>query len=57
MTNIDKLNDNKALEIAQKMGYPTKNLEEMKKLKSRISEMDIWDISKMLFFGRTWEQY
>jgi hypothetical protein len=57
MTNIDKMDNDKILEIAQNMGFSTKNLEELKKFKTQISEMDIWDISKILFFGRTWEQY
>jgi hypothetical protein len=57
MTNIDKMDDNIVLEIARRMGYTTKNLQELKKYKAQISEMDVWDISKILFFGSTWEQY
>jgi hypothetical protein len=47
----------KILEIAHNMGYGEKNLKEFKRLKAKIFKMDIWDISKILFFGRTWEQY
>lgn len=60
MTNIDEMDDDKILEIAQIMGYATKKLEglnDLKKYKAQISEMDIWDISKILFFGRTWERH
>ena len=57
MLNVDKMDDDIVLEIAQKMGYATKNLEELRKYKTEISEMDSWDVSKILFFGRTWEQY
>ncbi len=57
MTNIDKLDDDMVLEIAQNMGYDSKKSKELKKYKTQISEMDLWDISKILFFGRTWEQY
>jgi hypothetical protein len=57
MTNIERMNDKKILEIAHNMGYGEKNLKEFKRLKAKIFKMDIWDISKILFFGRTWEQY
>ena len=51
MTNIDKLDSDKVLEIAQNMGYDPKKSKELKKYKTQISEMDLWDISKILFFG------
>lgn len=57
MTKIDKLDDDKVLENAQNMGDDPKKSKEIKKYKTQISEMDLWDISKKLFFGRTWEQY
>ncbi len=57
MTNIDKLNDEKLLEIAQNMGCDVKKSAELKKYKTQISKMDPWDISKILFFGKTWDQY
>ncbi|MCE5264948.1 MAG: hypothetical protein LLG97_15635 [Deltaproteobacteria bacterium] len=57
MTDVDRVDDDKVLEIANIMGYATKSGEELKKFRALIFEMDIWDISKILFFGRTWEQY
>lgn len=57
MTKIDKLDDDKVLENAQNMGDDPKKSKEIKKYKTQISEMDLWDMSKKLFFGRTWEQY
>ncbi len=57
MTNTDKLNDEKLLEIAQNMGYDVKKSTDLANCKTQISKMDPWDISKILFFGKTWEQY
>jgi hypothetical protein len=51
MTNIDKLGADKVLEIARNMGYDPKKSKELKKYKTQISKMDLWDISKILFFG------
>jgi hypothetical protein len=51
MTNIDKLGGDKVLEIARNMGYDPKKSKDLKKYKTQISEMDLWDISKILFFG------
>lgn len=57
MTKMDGMDDKKILKIARHMGYAEKNLKKLEKLKTQISKMDIWDISKILFFGRKWEQY
>lgn len=57
MTNIDKFGDDKLLEIARNMGYDVTKSTELKNCKTQISKMDPWDISKILFFGKTWEQY
>lgn len=57
MTDMDRVDDEKVVEIANIMGYAAKNVEELKTFRALISEMDVWDISKILFFGRTWERY
>jgi hypothetical protein len=57
MTILDKLDDDKLLEIARNIGYDVKKSTELTKYKTQISKMDPWDISKILFFGKTWEQY
>ena len=53
MLNIDMLNEDKIIEIAQNMGYDPKKPNELKKYKTIISQMDEWDISRILFFGRS----
>lgn len=57
MTNIDKFDDDKLLEIAQNMGYDVKKSTELKNCRTQISKMDLWDISKILFFGKAWDRY
>jgi hypothetical protein len=57
MTNIDKVDDDKVLEVAKSLGYDPKKSKGIEEYKTRISELDLWDVSKILFFGRTWEQY
>jgi len=52
MFNIDRLNEDEIIEIAQNMGYDPKNPNELGKFKTIISKMDLWDISRILFFGR-----
>jgi hypothetical protein len=52
MLNIDRLNEDKIIEVAQKMGYDPNKPRELKKYKTMISQMDEWDISRILFFGR-----
>jgi hypothetical protein len=53
MINLDSLNENKIIEVAQKMGYDPSKPKELKKYKTMISQMDEWDISRILFFGRS----
>jgi len=57
MPNIDKLDDDAVLEIAQKMGYDPKKSRGLEEYRAQILEMDRWDLSKALFFGATWEKY
>jgi hypothetical protein len=52
MLNIDRLNEDRIIEVAQKMGYDPNKPRELKKYKTMISQMDEWDISRILFFGR-----
>lgn len=52
MLNIDRLNEDKIIEVAQKMGYDPNKPKELQKCKTIISQMDEWDISRILFFGR-----
>lgn len=51
MTTIDKLDYEKVIEIAQNMGYDPKRPAELTEYIDTISKMDLWDISKILFFG------
>ena len=51
MTAIDKLDYEKVVEIAQIMGYDPKKPTELNQYINKISQMDLWDISKILFFG------
>ncbi len=53
MTAIDKLDYEKVIEIAQNMGYDPKRPAELNQYIDRISQMDLWDISKILFFGNS----
>lgn len=57
MPNIDKLDPDKVLEVAQKMGYDPKKSRGLEEYRTQILEMDLWDLSKALFFGPTWEKY
>jgi hypothetical protein len=52
MSNTDILNEERIIEVAQKMGYNPYKPKELKKYKTIISQMDEWDISRILFFGR-----
>jgi hypothetical protein len=52
MTNIGKLDMDRVLEIAQSMGYDPKKPEELNEYLGKISKMDLWDISRILFFRR-----
>jgi hypothetical protein len=51
MTTIDKLDSDKVIEIARNMGYDPKKPTELDQYINEISKMDLWDISKILFFG------
>ena len=57
MPNIDKLDDQKVLEVAQKRGYDPKKSGGLEEYRTHTLEMDLWDRSKALFFGPTWENY
>jgi hypothetical protein len=51
------MSEDELLEIAQNMGFDQKNEEEFEKYKAQISKMDLWDKSKVLFFGEKWEKH
>jgi hypothetical protein len=51
MKTIDKLDNHKVMEIARTMGYDPKKPNELNQYIDEISKMDLWDISKILFFG------
>jgi CheY-like chemotaxis protein len=52
MSNIDRLNEDEIIEVAENLGYDPNKPEELKKYRTIISKMDLWDISKILFFGK-----
>lgn len=52
MLNTHISNEERIIEIAEKMGYDPKKPKELMKYKTIISQMDEWDISRILFFGR-----
>ena len=51
MITIEKLDQDTIGEIVQSMGYDPENPSELKKYITEISKMDLWDISRILFFG------
>jgi hypothetical protein len=53
----DKLDYDKVIEVAQNMGYNPKKPKELQKYINKISKMDLWDISKILFFGEQYARY
>ncbi len=57
MTTIKKLDYDKVIEVAQNMGYSSRYPKELKKYINKISKMDLWDISKILFFGAQYAKY
>lgn len=57
MTKIDKTDDDTVVEIARNMGYDSNDFNELYMYKTKISKMDLWEKSKILFFGKKWEQY
>ena len=52
MISSDKLNYDTVLEVAQIIGYDPKEPKELNKYIDIISNMDLWDISKILFFKK-----
>ena len=52
MNTIDTLDYAKVIEVARNMGYDPTRPTELNKYISDISKMDLWDISKILFFGK-----
>ena len=57
MPKMDKMDDDMIVEVAKSLGFDQEKPTEIEEYKAQISEMDLWDISKILFFGRTWKQY
>ncbi len=51
MLTLDKLDYDKVIEVAQNMGYDPKKPTELAEYIDKISKMDLWDISQILFFG------
>jgi hypothetical protein len=51
------MSEEELLEIAQNMGYDQKNKDEFEEYKDQILKMDLWDKSKVLFFGEKWEKH
>jgi hypothetical protein len=51
MMTIDMLDHDRVIEIAQNMGYDPEKPIELHQCIKKISTMDLWDISKILFFG------
>jgi len=52
MNVIDTLDYEKIIEVARNMGYDPTKPTELNNYISDISKMDLWDISKILFFGK-----
>jgi hypothetical protein len=52
MNTIDTLDYDKVIEVARNMGYDPKKPTELNKYINDISKMDLWDISKIIFFGK-----
>jgi hypothetical protein len=57
MSGIKKLDYDKVIEVARNMGYNSKYPKQLNKYIKKISEMDLWDISKILFFGEHYAKY
>jgi hypothetical protein len=51
MLAIDKVDYDKVIEVAQNLGYDPKKPTELNQYIDKISKMDLWDISKILFFS------
>ncbi|MDD4664065.1 MAG: hypothetical protein PHD83_05305 [Caldisericia bacterium] len=52
MLAIDKLEHDKIIEVAQIMGYDSAKPTELNQYINDISKMDLWDISRIIFFGK-----
>jgi len=46
------LDYDQVIKIAQSMGYDPKNPNDLDEYIKKISKMDVWDISKSLFFSK-----
>jgi hypothetical protein len=53
MAAIDWLSEDEITYIARNLGYDPKKPAEFKRYKTIISKMDLWDIKKTLFFGKS----
>jgi hypothetical protein len=49
MTTIDKLDDDKVAQIANSLGYDLKKSKKTEEKKPLIVELDLWDVSEILF--------
>jgi hypothetical protein len=52
MIAIDTLDYDNLMKVAQSMGYDPKKPAELNKYLTDISKLDLWDISKILFFRK-----
>jgi len=52
MNSIARLDYDKVIEVAKNMGYDPNKPTELNKYIGDISKMDLWDISKIIFFGK-----
>ena len=50
MPNIDKLDDEKVMKIDNSFGFELKKSKKTEKNKTRILELDLRDVSEILFF-------
>ena len=53
MAAIDWLSEDEISHIARSLGYDPKKPAEFKRCETIISKMDLWDIKKNLFFGKS----
>ena len=56
MIIMDNLDYDIVLKVAQYMGYDPKQPKEFNKYINEIKKMNLWDISKILFFGNQFER-
>jgi hypothetical protein len=50
MTSVDQFDDEKVSEIANSFGPDLKNSKKMEENRTPIIELDLWDVSEILFF-------